>query len=144
ALEPVEGGGLADIVEAHAVDHRLVLFQPEQARLRIALLWARGQRAYLDEAEAERQQLLGHFGVLVEACRQADGRRKIETSDCRLERFREIGRPPRWDQFQRLDSQPVRRLGVERKGQWADERVEAHVSFPVIASVAKQSSPNLD
>ena len=44
---------LALIVEAHAVDHRPVLGQPEQPRLRIARLRPRRQRADLDEAEAE-------------------------------------------------------------------------------------------
>ena len=43
---------LPAVVEAHAVDHRPVLGQPEQPRLRIARLRRGRERADLDEAEA--------------------------------------------------------------------------------------------
>ena len=48
-----QGGFDAAIVEAHAIDDGLILHQPEQARLGIARLRARGEGADLDKAEAE-------------------------------------------------------------------------------------------
>ncbi len=66
------------IVEAHAVDHRLVVGQAEQARLGIAGLRARGDAADLDEAEALTQHGVGHFAILVEAGGQPDRIGKIE------------------------------------------------------------------
>ena len=63
----------ARVVEAHAVDHRAVLFQAEQARLRVAGLRARRDAADLDKAETEATGLAPDPGVLVEAGRQTDG-----------------------------------------------------------------------
>src|SRR4029078_12600589 len=57
---------LTAIVEAHAVDDRAVLAEAKQARLRIPLLRAWGQRSHLDEPEAQAEHLLGHFRILVE------------------------------------------------------------------------------
>ena len=62
----------AVVVEAEAVDHRLVLGQAEHARLRIARLRPRRDRADLDEAEAQRQQRVDVRAVLVQAGGQAD------------------------------------------------------------------------
>ena len=61
----------AAVVEAHPVDHRAVLDQPEQARLGIARLRTRGDRADLGKAEAQRQQLVRDLAILVEARRHA-------------------------------------------------------------------------
>ena len=49
-----ERGVETAVVEAHAVDDRAVLLQPEQARARVAGLGLRRKRADLDAAEAER------------------------------------------------------------------------------------------
>src|SRR5690606_34686365 len=57
--------GLAAIVEAHAVDGGAVLDQPEQPWPLVAGLRARGERADLDEAEAEAEQLSPGLGILV-------------------------------------------------------------------------------
>ena len=70
--EPRQHRRLALAVEAQPVDHRRVGLQPEHARPRIAGLRQRRDGADLDEAEAQPQQRVGHFGVLVEARRDAD------------------------------------------------------------------------
>src|SRR3546814_6580073 len=62
---------LPAVVEAHAVDDRAVLDQPEQARARIAGLRQRGQRADLDETEAEMRHRMRDTRVLVETGREA-------------------------------------------------------------------------
>ena len=59
-------------VEAEPVDHRLVGIEAKQARPRIARLRLRRHAAGLDEAEAEPEQRIDHFGILVEAGRKAD------------------------------------------------------------------------
>src|SRR6202020_672492 len=56
---------IALIVEAQAIDQSLLARQSEQAWTRIAGLRQRGQRADLDETEAQAQQPVGDFGVLV-------------------------------------------------------------------------------
>ena len=76
--------GWPSIVEAHAVDDRAVLLEPEQARPRIARLRPRRERADLDEAEAQPEHLLRHLGILVEARGEPDGRREIESRDAIL------------------------------------------------------------
>jgi len=63
----------AAIVEAHAVDERMVSRQTEEARLLVAGLGQRGQRADLDEAEAERAQCVHVLGVLVHAGGKSHG-----------------------------------------------------------------------
>src|SRR3546814_5423688 len=60
---------------------RSILDQPEQPRTRIALLRQRGQRADLDEAEAEVRHRVRDAGVLVETRRDADGIGKGETRE---------------------------------------------------------------
>src|SRR4051794_16796094 len=71
-LQASIGGWLTAVVEAHAVDDSPVFAQPEQPRTRIALLRPWSQRADLDKAEAEREHLLRHLGVLVEARSKAN------------------------------------------------------------------------
>jgi hypothetical protein len=69
--EPVGERLQALVVEAHAVDHRAVLGEPEQPRPRIARLRQGRDRAALHEAEAGPEHGGEHLGVLVEAGRQA-------------------------------------------------------------------------
>src|SRR3546814_9324770 len=61
---------LPAVVEAHAVDDRAALDQPEQARARIAGLRQRGQRADLDETAAEMRHRMRATRVLVETGRE--------------------------------------------------------------------------
>ena len=69
------------IVEAEPVDDRPVGGKPENARLRIAGLRQRRHRADLGEAEAERQQRVRHFAVLVVAGRHAERIGEVEAGD---------------------------------------------------------------
>ena len=108
--------------------------------LRIARLRPRRQRAHLDEAEAERQHLLGHLGILVEARGEPDRSREVEPGDRRPQRSAESragGAAAR--SFSAAIVARCARLRVEREGQRADERVEgiadrhAAAASPVIA-----------
>src|SRR3546814_2814410 len=71
---------------------RAILDQPEQPRTRIALLRQRGQRADLDEAEAEVRHRVRDAGVLVETRRDADGIGKGETREPASEQDRKSTR----------------------------------------------------
>src|SRR6185436_15494730 len=71
AGEPARGGRGAAVVEAEAVDERAIARQPEQPRPGVPGLRLGGDRADLDEAEAEREQRAHAAGVLVEAGGQA-------------------------------------------------------------------------
>ena len=67
------GEGLeAGVVEAHAVDHRAVLRQPEEARARVAGLRPGRHRPALDEPETGGQHRPRDLGVLVEPGREPD------------------------------------------------------------------------
>ena len=59
-------------IEAEPVDDACIGIEPEQPRPRIAGLRLRRDGADFDEAEAEPQQRVRHFGVLVEARGDAD------------------------------------------------------------------------
>ena len=63
---------MALVVEAHPVNHRGIVFQPEQPRPRIAVLRSGRHRADLGKPEAHRQHLIGHLCVLVEPGSDAD------------------------------------------------------------------------
>jgi hypothetical protein len=67
----------ATIVEPHAVDHRLLLGEAEQARLVVAGLRLGGDRAHLDETEAERGPGVERHAVLVHAGGEADTVREV-------------------------------------------------------------------
>ena len=79
AHQPSRHGIEALVVEAHPVDHRLVLGQAEQPWLRIAWLRARAiSRADLDQAEAPAQHGVRYLGILVEAGSEPDRIREGE------------------------------------------------------------------
>src|SRR5712691_3438066 len=78
APDVLQKGVDADVIEAEAVDERLRLRQPEQARLGIARLRSRRHRPDLDEAEAQLRQRVDVLRVLVEAGCQADRIRKLQ------------------------------------------------------------------
>jgi len=58
------------VVKTYAVQQRLVLRQPEQARLRITELRPGRHRPDFHEAEAEHGQLVGQGRILVKLCCQ--------------------------------------------------------------------------
>ena len=79
ACEPREAadrGIRPAVVEAHAVDERAVVDEPEQARALVAGLGDGGDGADLDVPEAELAEPANGEGVLVEARRDAERRRE--------------------------------------------------------------------
>src|SRR3546814_508753 len=104
----------AAIVEPQAIDDRPVLRQTEDARLRVACLRARRDRADLREAHAEPQHRGEGFRVLVEPGGKTDRIRKVEPEDTagengivrRALRRAEAG-------TERADGQVVRALRIE-------------------------------
>src|SRR5680860_1433664 len=63
----------AAVVEAHAVDQRLFLRQPQESWSRVARLRERRHAAQLERAEAESREARNGHAVLVEAGGKADG-----------------------------------------------------------------------
>ena len=105
---------MALVVEAEAVDHRLVLDQPEDARLGVAGLRLRRDGADLGKAEAEPEQRVRHLGILVVAGRNAERIGKGEAGDgLRQPRIGSGGAGRHEAGFQRLDRKAVRRLRIE-------------------------------
>ncbi len=101
-----------------------ILVQPEQARLRIAGLRARRQRADLGESEAQMQQRVGDAGVLVEARRHAERVGKVEAEHI-LRQIIMVGRNGRQRQaLQREHRHLVRALGVDGMKQGQREGIE--------------------
>lgn len=97
-FEVCAGGGNARasrcgtvIVEAHAVDNRLIFHEAEEARLRVAGLRLTGDSTDLDVAEADTSQRGNTLTALVEASSQTERRGESNTHDggcqfrCRLE-----------------------------------------------------------
>ena len=139
--QPDPGRRHALIVEAHAVDHRLVLDEAEQPGPGIARLGTRRQRADLDEAEAEAEQLPEDLGVLVETGGEPD---RIGEMDARhVDRQHRIGpgRVPGREALQHPDRPAMRPLRVEGEGEGPEERVERHgaamAPFLLIVTPAK-------
>ncbi len=60
------------VVEAHAIDHGLVLTETEQAWFRVAVLRQRGHRAAFGKPEACADHGHWHISVLVETSSQPD------------------------------------------------------------------------
>jgi hypothetical protein len=77
-IQPAGHSGSAIVIEAHAVDHRLVFHQAEQARARIAFLWPRRHCPHFHKAKALGQHLVGHFGILVKPRRKAQRIGKVD------------------------------------------------------------------
>ena len=107
----------AGVVEAQAVDDGLVLRQPEHARLLVARLRPRGDGAHFDEAEAQAEQGVDVFAVLVqpggEAHRVGEGQSEDpgrEGARAPAEQALQAGAVQR---LERRQSQAVRALGVE-------------------------------
>ena len=109
------------IVESHAVDQRLLVFQPEQAGGRIARLGPWCDCAHLHKTEAETGEGGKAGAVLVKACGHTDRVRKIESHDP----HRHLGgRTPRGTQqtqllpgSQQTQTERVRRFRIKTKQQ---------------------------
>ncbi len=70
--------GRALVVEAHPVDQRAVVDQPEQPRRRVAGLRLTGDGADLDVVEAEHRQAVDAEAVLVESGRETERAGQVE------------------------------------------------------------------
>ena len=122
--QPPEHRRSALVVEAEAVDHAFVGFEPEQARARIAGLRQRGDRADLDEAETQPQQRVRDLRVLVETRRDPDRIGKIEPEGAHAQLGGVGGRSRQRHIAQSLDRQAMRVLGIEGPHQRAGQPVE--------------------
>ena len=69
------------IVEAHAVDDRLLLDQAEQPGFRVSRLRTRGDRAHFNAAEAQAAERVDRVSFLVQASGEADSVRKFQAHD---------------------------------------------------------------
>ena len=98
--------------------------EPEQPRPRIAGLRQRRDGADFDEAEAETQQSIGHFGVLVEARSNADRVGKIESERPQRQPLVIARRRRQRGEFQHFDRQPVGVFRVERVQERPGEAIE--------------------
>jgi hypothetical protein len=112
---------MAVVVEAVAVDDAAILDEAEGARTGVARLRTRGQRADLDEAEAEAEHGVGDVGVLVEARREPDRIGKIETEGRDRESRIVLLRRARRQSRQRGDGGAMGGLGVEQAQQGQGE-----------------------
>jgi hypothetical protein len=90
----------------------------EEARPWIAVLRLGRDAADLDETKSEPEKCIGHLGILVEACRQADRIRQRPSQDLDAKGGR-IGAPvPRQQAaLQRAYGEPVCVLGIEARQQ---------------------------
>src|SRR5699024_7775802 len=130
--------------EAHAVDERPVVDEPEEPRPVVARLRARRDRADLDVAEAERAEARDHRRVLVEARRDAEGRRALAAERARREpRIRPHSWPGGADRADRGGAEVVRALRVDvREAVPEEQLVGAHrsSSAPSAAAAPARSS----
>ena len=126
--EPLRDRLDAIAVEAETVDDALVRVEPEQPRTRIARLRLRRDAARLDKAEAQPQQRIDHFGMLVEAGCEPDrvGERQAERLDAQLLVVRR--RTGQRRVLERIEREPMRRLGIEPAQQRPHQMVEQRQS----------------
>jgi hypothetical protein len=120
----------AFIVEAHSVDDGLLLGQTEQARLRVAWLRARRDRADFNETEAQTSQAVDGGSVLVETGGKPDPVGKFEShgrhrgARCLAWSAKSQGSGKR----KRIERQFMRAFGIEAEQQRADQGVRQHGS----------------
>jgi hypothetical protein len=117
---------VAAIVEAHPVDHRLVFLQAEQARPGISGLRQGSERAHLRRAEAEREDPVEDFRILVEAGGEPDRVREVDAGDADREPGIGRGGIAERSVLQRADGEPVRPLRIELEDQRPEKRIERH------------------
>src|SRR4029079_12999439 len=94
---------------------RSSLAEPEEARLGISFLRMRRDGPNLDEAETEAEHLLRNLGVLVEAGRETDGRRKIDPGHGRPQGIRKLRRIKPGHRLQARNGQAMGALCIERE-----------------------------
>ncbi|MNE04476.1 hypothetical protein D3C80_970100 [compost metagenome] len=82
------------VVEAHAVDDRLGLRQAEQARLGVARLRTRRDRADLDKTETQLGKAIDGCAVLVQTCRQPHRVGELQAHDRHRQGGRGLGQQP--------------------------------------------------
>ena len=112
--KPHQHGVGALRIEAEPVDDAMVGIKAEQPRPRIAGLRLRRDGADFDKTEADAQQRIRHFGVLVEAGGDADRIRKIEAEDTAGEPPVVARRRRQRREFQHPDRHAMRILRIER------------------------------
>ncbi len=78
-------GSSAVVIEAHPVDDRPVLDQPEEAWLGVAGLGLSGDGSHLDMAESEVCKGSNAVPLLVETCGKTERRREGHTECCGLQ-----------------------------------------------------------
>jgi hypothetical protein len=119
------------VVEAHAVDDRLVTGQAVKPRRGIAFLWPGCHRADLDRAEPQAEKTGDGLRVLVESGGHAERVREFEARDsCRKPLVGRQMRPRAVAGSKRLDRQIVGGFGRQREQQVAAEIIKpvAHAS----------------
>ncbi|MNO97060.1 hypothetical protein D3C76_887550 [compost metagenome] len=82
------------VVEAHAVDDRLGLRQAEQARLGVARLRTRRDRADLDKTETQLGEAVDGRAVFVQTRRQSDRVGEVQAHDSDRQGGRRLGQQP--------------------------------------------------
>ena len=104
------------IVEPHAVDHRVVFTDAEQAWARIARLRTRRHRADLDRAETEPGERTGDLGILVETGPHAERIGKIDAGQAGFQLRRVgFGLFGHGAKAERQDRRPVRPFGWQHQ-----------------------------
>src|SRR6202041_388046 len=102
------------VIEPHAVDQRVAAWNSEHAGLWIAGLRTRRDGAELNVAESQRTEGIQIVAVLVEAGRQSQGMRKLQSKALKRERRRYWQcRPQRPHAFQGRQSPVMREFGIE-------------------------------
>ena len=117
----------AAVIEAHAIDDGVCLRQAEHARLWIAGLRARRDRADFKRAKAECSQAIDICAILVEAGSKADRVRKTDAHDgtCIGRRARQDFRQAELCGFlQCWQCEVMRFFRIHRKQHGAGERVQ--------------------
>ena len=103
----------AFIVKAKAVDRGLILGEAEEARFRVARLWARRDRADLNKAEPAFRQSVQRGRVFIEPSGQTDRVRQGHARNCgRKARRGERASLGTEAEFQRFQSEAMRHFGV--------------------------------
>src|SRR3546814_10020832 len=118
---------MALIVEAQTMDDGALSLEAENARGRIARSWARRHGSDFGKTDAHGEHGVGHFAVLVETCRDAEGIWEWQAEEIDAERggtgFALTGAEPR---FQRRDGEAVGAFGIDEAEGRAGEREEVH------------------
>ena len=126
------------VVEAQAVDDGLFLDNAEHPWLGVARLRARRHGTDLDKAETEGGQRVDVFSILVQAGGQADRIAELQPHDLdrvgRRRRGQQAGDPRPVEEVDAGHPQIVGHLGVERKEDIAQQRINHRPILPEAAA----------